>query len=62
MPNIQFDGGSMTREAKAKLAEKLTEATVSVLPNIPKEAFTVVIRENSSDNIAVGGKLLSDRK
>ncbi|NLK08702.1 MAG: 4-oxalocrotonate tautomerase [Firmicutes bacterium] len=62
MPIIQFDGGSMSKEDKVKLAAKLTEAANSVLPNIPKEAFTVVIKENNPDNIAVGGTLLSDRK
>ena len=61
MPIIQFDGGTMSKEKKTELAAKLTEAATSVLPNIPKQAFTVVIRENSQGNIAVGGELLSNK-
>ncbi|MBC7086915.1 MAG: tautomerase family protein [Tissierellales bacterium] len=60
MPFIQFDGGQMTREQKMELAKKLTEVSHEVL-GIPVEAFSVIIRENSMDNIATGGKLLSER-
>lgn len=61
MPFIQFDGGQMTKEKKAELVAKLTQASVEVL-GIPEQAFLVLIRENSMDNIGSGGKLLSDRK
>jgi 4-oxalocrotonate tautomerase len=60
MPFIQFDGGHMTKEQKMELAKKLTEVSHEVL-GIPVEAFSVLIRENSMDNIAAGGKLLSER-
>jgi len=61
MPFIQFDGGQMTKGKKAELVAKLTQASVEVL-GIPEQAFQVLIRENSMDNIGSGGKLLSDRQ
>ncbi len=61
MPIIQFDGPNMTKEEKAQLAMKLTAAATEVFPAIPAEAYVLVIRENSRDNFAVGGKLVSDR-
>ena len=59
MPVIQIDTGILTREKKAELIKKLTEAASSTL-NIPPQAFTVIIRENSLDNVGNGGKPLSE--
>ncbi|MDY0256407.1 MULTISPECIES: 4-oxalocrotonate tautomerase DmpI [Bacillota] len=59
MPFIQFDGPELTKEKKAELVEKLTQASVEVL-GIPEQAFHVLIKENSMDNIGAGGKLLSE--
>ncbi|WP_018962534.1 4-oxalocrotonate tautomerase DmpI [Coprothermobacter platensis] len=59
MPFIQFDGPQMDKAKKAELASKLTQAAHEVL-GIPEQAFSVIIRENSMENIAQGGKLLSD--
>ena len=59
MPFIQFDGPELTKEKKAELVEKLTQASVEVL-GIPEQAFQVLIKENSMDNIGAGGKLLSE--
>lgn len=61
MPIIQFDGPVLPKEKKAELAARITKAAQETLPNIPEQAFTVIIRENNHDNIAVGGQLLSDR-
>lgn len=60
MPFIQFDGPELSREKKAELVKKLTETSVEVL-GLPQEAFQVLIRENSMDNIGTGGKLLSEK-
>lgn len=61
MPFIQFDGPQIpSKEKKAELVAKLTEAAKEVL-GIPTEAFSVIIRENSMDNIGSGGKLLSEK-
>ena len=60
MPIIQFDGPALSKEKKAELAAKLTLASKEVL-GLPEEAFLVVMRENSLDNIASGGVLLSEK-
>ena len=59
MPFIQFDGSHMSKEQKAELIARLTQTAHEVL-GIPEQAFTVIIRENSMDNIGVGGKMLSE--
>lgn len=61
MPIINFDGGTMTKEQKAQLVAGFTEHAHKVT-GIPKQAFVVLIRENSPENIGVGGELLADRK
>ncbi|AOY75682.1 4-oxalocrotonate tautomerase DmpI [Clostridium formicaceticum] len=60
MPYISFDGPKLTKEQKEKLVKKLTEASTSVL-SMPKEAFTVVIKENDLENIGVAGELLANK-
>jgi 4-oxalocrotonate tautomerase len=60
MPIITFDGGAMTREQKADLVREFT-ATSSRITGIPEQAFVIIIRENSHENIGVGGELLVDR-
>lgn len=59
MPIITFEGGQMDKEQKRKLAKNLTEAAHESL-GIPREAFTILLKENSFDNISIGGKLFSD--
>ncbi|MDK2799029.1 MAG: 4-oxalocrotonate tautomerase [Clostridiales bacterium] len=60
MPIIQIEGPVLSKEKKAELASKLTKTAQEVL-NIPEQAFTVLIKENNMDNVAVGGQLLSER-
>jgi len=62
MPTIRIDITTLTKEQKAELAARLTRTAHEVLPHIPESAFTIYIKENSPDNIALGGTLLSDRK
>ncbi|GAV21500.1 4-oxalocrotonate tautomerase [Carboxydothermus pertinax] len=59
MPVIQIDAGPMSKEKKAELIKNLTDAASSTL-NIPAQAFIVIIRENSLDNVGSGGKPLSE--
>ena len=61
MPNITIDGPPLKDiESKRKLIELMTEAASEVY-GIRKEAFVVLIRENTPDNVGIGGKLLVDR-
>jgi len=59
MPVIQIDTGSMSKEKKAELIKALTDTASSIL-GIPAQAFVVIIRENSLDNVGTGGKQLSE--
>ncbi|MCE5201474.1 MAG: 4-oxalocrotonate tautomerase family protein [Synergistaceae bacterium] len=60
MPIIQFDGPVLPKEKKAELVAKLTQVSKEVL-GIPEQAFQILIRENSMDNIGSGGTLLSEK-
>lgn len=61
MPNIILEGPYLSREQKAQLVKEFTE-TASRILSIPGEAFIVTLKENSLENIGVGGKLLADRQ
>ncbi len=50
----------LSSEQKAQLVRELTEAT-SRITGLPPDSIFVFIKENSLDNIGVGGKLLSDK-
>lgn len=61
MPVITVEAGTPTREQKAELAKVLTESASRIM-GVPEQAFIALIKENSHDNIGVGGVLLSDRR
>lgn len=61
MPVITFEINQLTREQKQLIAKEFTD-TAAKVTGIPQEAFYVFIKENIPDNVAVGGKLQSDRK
>ncbi len=61
MPIITFDGGKLSKEQKCQLAKELTDAGENAT-GIRREAFVVILRENDSENIGVGGCLLADKK
>ena len=61
MPVVKIDMGQTTKKTKKELIEKVTEA-LSETTKVPKQAFTVIIREESTDNFGVGGVQLSEMK
>lgn len=62
MPFIRVDIASkLSKEQKALLAEKITEAVGSVT-QAPSQVTYVIINELDHENIAVGGTLLADRR
>lgn len=61
MPFIAFESAQLSPEIKERLIERLTDVSVE-LTGIPKELFLVSIREQSDDNIAVGGKSIKKIK
>ncbi|WP_243370457.1 tautomerase family protein [Geotalea sp. SG265] len=61
MPFIRIDIASkLSKEQKALLAEKITEAVGSVT-QAPAHVTYVIINELEHEDIAVGGTLLADR-
>ncbi len=60
MPYIVLDGPIMNKEQKKKIVSEFTKIASETL-NLPKEAFTVLIRESTPDNVGVAGELLSEK-
>ena len=60
MPVITIEASPLAHGAKERLARELAEAA-SQITNVPKDAFVVIVKENSFENMAQGGVLLSER-
>ncbi|QDR79344.1 4-oxalocrotonate tautomerase DmpI [Sporomusa termitida] len=58
MPVITIETGKLEKEQKVLLVERFTK-TASEILKIPEQSFIVQLKENESDNIGVGGKLLT---
>ncbi len=59
MPVITIELSTLTKEKKETLVKEMVTAASKTL-NIPEQAFTMFIKENSLDNIARGTQLLSE--
>ncbi len=60
MPVITLEMSKMTKDKKTELARELTQ-TASKITGIPEQGFYVFINEHESENVGVGGILLSER-
>jgi len=47
-------------ETKRELVKEITDALEKAY-KIPREAYVVLIKENSPENVGVGGKLIIDK-
>jgi len=62
MPNVVIDGPKIEDlEVKRTLVKEITDALEKAY-KIPRFAYSIVIRENSPENVGVAGILLIDRK
>uniref|UniRef100_A9AB31 4-oxalocrotonate tautomerase n=1 Tax=Methanococcus maripaludis (strain C6 / ATCC BAA-1332) TaxID=444158 RepID=A9AB31_METM6 len=61
MPVITIEAGSTSKEQKEKLIKEFTKSASEII-GIPEEKFVVLIKENSDENIGVGGISLSELK
>lgn len=59
MPLIMVEGPKIDKDQKARLVKELTKKT-SEIYGLPEQTITILIKENNSDNVGVGGNLLSD--
>jgi len=60
MPVITFDGPPLDAETKERMIMALTDAVVSVRPEIPRTAYYVYINEHPRDNVGIGGYPLDE--
>ena len=61
MPNIIIEGPVIKDiEAKRILVREITDVVERVY-KLPRQAFVVTIKENSPENVGVGGELVVDR-
>ena len=59
MPFIKIEAGVVNKEQKEKLIKEITKAASRIL-DVKEAAFYVLVKENSTDNWGVGGKVLTD--
>ena len=61
MPAIIIEGPKIDDlEAKRELVKKITAAAADAY-KMPEEIMVVMIKENSPENVGVGGELIIDR-
>ena len=61
MPTITVEGPPIRDiEVKRQVVSEMTEAAHKAY-KLPKEVIVVVIKENSPENVSVGGQLIIDR-
>jgi len=61
MPNANIEGPPITDvDIKRLLVKEITDALEKAY-KLPREVYTVVIKENIPQNVGVGGKLILDR-
>ena len=59
MPNITFDGPRIEDVGRKRdLVRAVTDAAAKAY-GLPKQAMVVVIKENSPENVGIGGELLA---
>lgn len=61
MPVITYEGAKLTAEQKKQLIEKFTELSVEIT-SIPKNFFSVLIRELEDENLGSNGEQVSEIK
>ncbi|MFH1513872.1 MAG: 4-oxalocrotonate tautomerase DmpI [bacterium] len=61
MPSVKIEGPAIKDlDVKRELVKDVTDALVKAY-GMPKGIMVVLIKENSPENVGVGGELVSDR-
>ena len=60
MPVITLEAASLNKDQKKQLVEEFTESAARIM-NMPKASFYVFLKENLTDNVGVGGVLLTEK-
>lgn len=61
MPIIRLESTKLSKEQKEQLVKVFTQNAARIM-DTPEAAFHVMIQEYDSDNVGVGGQLLSERR
>ena len=62
MPNVVIEGPRIEDiNVKRELIENITNALEKAF-NLPRDAYIILLKENSPENVGIGGKLLIDRQ
>lgn len=60
MPNVTIEGPKINDvEVKRTLVKEITDA-VEKAYKLPRQVYVVLIKENPTENVGVGGKLVID--
>lgn len=62
MPLVEISlvKGGLSDEQKVKMANAVSDLLMGEIPNLPKEAISVIFYENPSENWIVGGKTVKE--
>jgi 4-oxalocrotonate tautomerase family enzyme len=60
MPVLTYEGPRIPAEQKERLIKELTEAACRVMPDKPKEAYYVFLKEFEDESIGVAGMPLAE--
>ena len=52
---VSLTEGALTNEQKVKIANEICESLMKEIPNLPKEAISVIFYDNPAENWIVGG-------
>ncbi|MGM0442411.1 MAG: 4-oxalocrotonate tautomerase DmpI [Elusimicrobiota bacterium] len=62
MPTVKIEGPKIDSvDKKRDLTKKVTDALEETY-GLPRQAYVVLIKENKSENVSVGGKLIIDQQ
>jgi len=64
MPLVEINlvKGELSEGQKVKMANAVSGLLMDEIPNLPKEAISVIFYENPSENWIVGGKTVKELK
>lgn len=58
MPVITLEAGALNQNQKKLLVSEFTASAARIM-SLPKEVFYVFLKKNDTDNVGVGGVLIS---
>ena len=60
MPVLTFEGPQLEQRQREALIKGLTDVVCEVMPEVPRQAFYVFIKDHSPEKIGVGGLVLPE--